>query len=394
MKNQKARRRDCTSDWGFAWSGSKRWVPLLPDMNATYWYYAITRAKGDTTGFKLHGQFGHTRYQGFNVYNDATGDLVWGSDSNHKSSLRDVDTVPDQGSKNPFLLAIPRDTPNRDYTVWLVPEGTDTSNYSNFITFPSSGKKEVELLSVYLRVYLPDQNLQHHPYYLSGGVPLPSIEAFDTKTGKPAECPPTRPIPGTGTMPPGPGENKDGQVRFYRVTAANYYPNEDSAYLGTVFKEINNTVALIKIKPPTYTDTARPNGIISAQPEVRYWSFNVYSTKLTNVTACMADYQAKVAKDGFVYLFLGRQLPAILEKAQGLNFLPWGAHQEIVLVYRNMVTEPYFPYSAAAVPIFKPNEPRESQSAEIFIGEYAPIGVYCSESDFLKDLCGFPVSYA
>jgi len=382
---------DCTSGWSIAWSGSKRWVPFDPDMNATYWYYAITRAPGDTIGFKFQGQFGHARYQGFNVYNDKTGDFVWGDDSTHKSSLRDVDTAPDLGSNNPYLLAVPRNTPDRNYSLWVVPEGSDTSKYSNFITFP----QDIEWPSIYLRVYLPDQNLKDDPDYLSGGVPLPTIEAFDTRTGAPVDCPPTRVIKPSGNMPTGPGANTDGKVLFYRLAGGGLYPNQDSAYLASIFKQIDDTVAVIRVKPPTHAHTNDPDGILRAQPMVRYWSFNVYSIKLTNVTACLADYQAAVAQDGFVYLVLGRRTPAILKKAKGLNFLPWGAHQEIVLAYRNMVPEPYFPYSAAAVPFFNPDsgEPRERQSAENSIGDYAPIGVYCSEESFLKDFCGFPVNY-
>jgi hypothetical protein len=302
MAKENSQQGDCTSGWSIAWSGEKRWVPFDPDMNATYWYYAFTRAPGDTAGFKFHGQFGHARYQGYNVYNDKTADLVWGDDTAHKSSLRDVDTVPDPGSKNPYLLAVPRDGLARDYTLWVVPDGSDTSNYSNFITFP----QDVEWPSIYLRVYLPDQNLKGDPNSLSGGVPLPSIEAFDTVTGTPVDCPPTRVIVPSGTMPTGPGQNTDGLVRFYRLTGGGLYPNQDVAYLATVFKQIGDTVAVIKFKPPTHTDTSDPDGTISAQAMVRYWSFNIYSIKLTNVTACLADYQAVVARDGFVYLVLGR----------------------------------------------------------------------------------------
>jgi hypothetical protein len=389
MTSENDQPNDCTSGWSIAFSGSNRWVPFGPDMNATYWYYAFTRTPRETTGFKLHGQFGHARYQGYNVYDDKTGDFVWADDPIHKSSLRDVDTVPDPGSKNPYLLAVPRDTPERDYTLWVVPEGSDTSSYSNVITFP----RDIERPSIYLRVYLPDQNLKNDPNYLSGGVPLPSIEAFDTQTGQPAACPPTRIIMPHGNAPTPMGENTDGQVLFFRFAGGGLYPNQDTAYLASLFKQIDDTVAVIRIKPPTHTDTFHADGVLLAQPMVRYWSFNVYSVKFINVTACLADYQAVVAKDGFVYLVLGRRTPAILEKAKGLNFLPWGLHEEILLGYRNMVPEPYFPYSAAAVPVFNPDEPREAQSAEHFIGDYAPIGVYCSEENFLKDFCGFPVSY-
>lgn len=384
---------DCTSGWSIAFSGTKRWVPFGPDMNATYWYFAFTRATTDTIGFKLQGQFGHARYQGYNVYDDQTGNFVWGSDSTNTSSLRDVDTVPDPGSKNPYLLAVPRDTPERDYTLWVVPEGTDTSGYSNVITFP----QKVECPSIYLRVYLPDRNLKDDPNFLSGGVPLPNIQAYDMQTDPPTPvaCPPTRFIIPSGNMPTPMGANTKGQVLFYRFVGGGLYPNQDTAYLASFFDPIDDTVAIIRLKPPTYTNTANPAGSLLAQPMARYWSFNVYSQEIINVTACLADYQAKVARDGFVYLVLGRRKPEILEKAKGLNFLPWGPHKKIVLGYRNMVPEPYFPYSAAAVPAFKTveGEPPEAQSADHFIGDYAPIGVYCTEANFLKDFCGFPVSY-
>ena len=129
---------DCTSDWSIPFSGTKRWVLFDPDMNATYWYYAVTREENDTTGFRFHGKFAHARYQAYNVYNDETKDLVWGDDPTHASALSDVNIVPDPGSNNPFLLAVPRDTRDRDYTVWVVPEEADTTGLTNVITFPTS----------------------------------------------------------------------------------------------------------------------------------------------------------------------------------------------------------------------------------------------------------------
>jgi hypothetical protein len=388
METQNTPQGDCTPDWSIAFSGSKKWVVFDPDMNATYWYYAVTREPGDTTGFKFHGQFCHARYMAFNVYNDDTNDFVWGSDPTHRSSLSDVDIAPDAGSSNPYLLAVPRDTPDRDYTVWVVPEGSDTSGYSNVITFPQN----LERISIFLRVYLPDRNLEGEPFYLSGGVPLPAIEDFDTRTGSPVACLPTRHILAPDENgdpdqnddqddPPNPGPNTDGKVRFYRLGGAGFYPNEDSAYLATIFDQIDDdTVAVIRVKPPTHTDTSDPAGILGAQTMVRYWSFNVYSIELTNVTACLADDQAVVAADGYVYLVLGRR-PAIVEKAEGINFLPWGPHQKILFVYRNMFSNRYFPYSAAAVPLYSDQETR---SAEEFIGDSAPIGVYSSDESLLK----------
>src|SRR6185369_17013625 len=138
----------------------------------------------------------------------------------------------------------------------VVPEGADTSGLTNVITFPAS----VTQLSIFLRVYLPDQE-----------TPLPTIESFDTVTGDPAPCLPTRSIfsdmsgGGSSDDTPNPGANTDGQVRFYRLGGGGFYPNEDSAYLATIFKEIGDSVAVIRLKPPTYTDTSDPAGIIPAQ---------------------------------------------------------------------------------------------------------------------------------
>jgi hypothetical protein len=396
METPLASQGECTSDWSIAFSGTKRWVIFDPDMNATYWYYAVDREPGDTTGFRFRGQFAHGRYQAYNVYDDDTKDLVWGSDTTHRSSISDIDIVPDAGSLNPYLLAVPRDTPARDYTICVVPDGSDTSGYSNVITFPDAVKR----LSVFLRVYLPDQTHKGDDLYLQGGVPLPGIEDFDTVTGLAVPCVPTHTILGsdedTGgddddtNDPPTPGPNTHGNVRFYRLGGGGLYPNEDSAYLVTIFENIDDTVAVMRIKPPSYTDTSEAGGIIPAQAMVRYWSFNVYSVKYTNVTACLADYEAVAAGDGFVYLVLGRRTPAILEKAEGLNFLPWGPHQKIVFVYRNIIPNEQFHYSAANVPIYSDDETRP---AEEFIGDYAPIGVYGSEESFLEDFCGFPVHY-
>jgi hypothetical protein len=383
----------------------------MPDMYATYWPYAINRESGDNRGFKFHGQFAHARYQSFHVYDDSTGHLVW-PDGGPQSSLLDCVIEPDENNENPYRPKANRNTETRDYTVWIVPEGSDTSTYANqhnVITFPQS----VVRLSVYLRVYLPDENLKHHPNYLSGGVPLPEIECFDTAhPEQPAECPTARLIAGLGQKPKGPGENKDGEVHFYRISAGDYYRNEHSAYLATVFKDLKGTVAVIKFKPPTFTDTSNQNDTFPQdQTELRYWSLNVGSGQLTNTTACLVDYQATVAKDGFVYVALGKALPHIIEHARGLNFLPWGPRREgpegeegddtIVLIYRHMVIDTDFHHSAADVTPFDPDkvdendpETRYSQAADRQIGEYAPIGRYFTEAEFLENFGNVDVNFA
>lgn len=400
-------KNNCTSDWGIPDPGSKRWAPLMPDKHATYWPYAINRdiREPDNRGFKFKGQFAHARYQSFHVYDDFDGSLVWpdpDGDGKPTSSLLDSDIEPDDGNENPYLPNVNRNTRKRDYTVWVVPEGSDTSSYanaSNVITF----RRDVEKLSVYLRVYLPDENLKGQPHYLSGGVPLPEIECFDTANPlQPAECPTARLIAGTGEMPTGPPVNEYGEVHFYRIDTGDFYTNQHSAYVVSVFKDLKGTVAVIKFKPPTFTDTSHPRASFpEEQTELRYWSLNVCSGRLTNTTACLADYQATVACDGFVYVVLAKALPHLIEHALGLNFLPWGPRREgpggeegddaIVLAYRHMVIDSEFrPNSAAAVPIGQAADMGETPP----MGDYAPVGRYFTEAEFLENFGNFDVNYA
>lgn len=377
---------NCTLDWSKPFVGSDWYkVPFFPDGNATYWYVAITRfCPDDPTGLMLTGQFGHARYQSITVYDDETGNPI--------GSLRDNETTPDQDNNNPYLLAINRDTPDRDYSIAIVPEGSYTDNYTNVITFP----KDLLYLSIYLRVYLPDEDVTSDPETgYSGGVPLPTITAFDTRTGAPTACPETRGIPMVADSSSGQGNDSsgmpapvDGQIRFYNLSASGFYGTDDNHYLSAPFDPVKGTVAVLRFKPPTHTDTSDPDGVLDSETEVRYWSFIVCSEKLTITSACLADYQAVVDDDGFVNLMLGPPRLEKKAKARGFNFLPWGRYEDTVVIYRNLVSNQYFPYSNGAVPLYNSDAPQEGQSAENFIGDYAPVGVQCSIEEFLANYNG------
>lgn len=381
---------DCTQSWSQPFAGSEWYqVPFYPDGNATYWYYAISRfSPDDTTGIMLSGEFGHARYQSITVYDDETGNPV--------ASLRDNETVAADGSKNPYLLAIDRDTPDRDYSIAIVPEGSYLEGYANSITFP----RDLLYLSIYLRVYLPDENVAGSDDSLSGGVPLPTLEAFDTRTGAPSACPQTRDTPPMGspssgsTDSGGMPEPVNGQISFYNLSASGFYGTDDNAYLTAPFNPVEDTVAVLRFKPPSYTDTEDPAAVIDSETEVRYWSFNVCGQKLGRTSACLADYQAIVGEDGFVNLVLGPATREVLAKAEGLNFLPWGAHDGTVVIYRNLVSNTYFPYSNGVVPLYDSSQSQEDQAAQNFLGEYAPTGIQCSVEDFLDNYGGVPVSFA
>jgi len=374
---------DCSGGWSRAMSGQFRWVPYGPDMYATYWYYCFTRQPGDTFGIRLTGQFAHARFMSYNVYDDQ-GDFI-NPPGGPPSSILDTSIVPDAGNRNPFCLAVDRGTPERSYTVLVVPEGSPTDGAPNVITFPT----DAPVVSIYLRVYVADPDLTGR-YRLEGGVPLPTLTAFDPATGERVACPPTQALQGGAkvNLPP---PNSGGRVRFYRNSGAGLYPNGDAAYLYTIFNPVGDTVAVIRMKRPTWTHTERPDGILRAAPMVRYWSFNVYG-QLTTVTACLPDFQAKADARDEVTLVLARRHPEVMRKVEemGWNFLPWGDHDQVAVVYRHLVANPAFPYSTYAVPEYDPALPPEGQSAEPYMGEYAPRGIYCSVEEFLH--AGVPVA--
>lgn len=370
MKNTENSNNDCSTGWSLPHSGHSRVWQLYPDGNATYWFYAITRGEEDTTGLRFEGEFGHARFQSFTVYDDITGKIV--------EALCDTDIEPDPGGQNPYRPDVNRNTTNRNYTVTVVPEGSVAQGLTNVLAFP----KEMTRISIWLRVYLADQEVAHRKDGLSGGVPLPGIHAFDSATDADVPCPPAGSI--QARVPPEPPPaNSENQALFYRVSFGTLYPNQHNAYLASLFENVGEKVAVVRFKAPTFADTSsrrsEQHDVILKGNEVRYWSLNVGGKVNANTSACLADYEARVTEDGYVYSVFGGQQPSVREKAAalGYNFLGWGGHTSPVVIYRNLVAD--FPGGANNV------DPGQS-AGESNIGDYAPIGfIYASPEEFLAN---------
>lgn len=370
MKLTENSENDCSNGWGFPHSGHSKIWPLYPEANATYWFYAITRTEEDTTGLKFEGEFAHARFQSFTVYDDKRTPLAW---------ISDVEITANENNENPYLPGVDRNTTNRKYTVAVVPEDTPVTGDCKVLTFP----KNKTSISIWLRVYLPDQEVAHRKDGLSGGVPLPSIHAFTPPDlNNAAPCPQAGSInsnPPTG-LPP---NNSADKALFYRVPFGDLYPNMHNAYLTSYFDDVADKVAVVRFRAPTFADTFRrrseQHDVIVEGNEVRYWSFNVGGAVYANTTACLADYDAKVTEDGYVFTVFGRESPKLKESADalGYNFLDWGAHNSPVVIYRNLLAA--FAGGANNVPLYKDVK----ESADRKIGEYAPVGfIYASPEDF------------
>ncbi len=177
-------------------AGEKSANIAYPDAGAYYWGAYLRVPAGST--LKLHGQFPYSRYMSLIGYN-AAGNTVDG--------IYDQMIKPDPGSQNPFLAGVPRNTPNRNYTVEVIDKALPAEltnekgekyktskalhfaeepvrpNNELYAGAPAANKEklvnqetknqtaEYETELVVLRVYVPNKGMNQ-----LGGVPLPEPE--------------------------------------------------------------------------------------------------------------------------------------------------------------------------------------------------------------------------
>lgn len=357
-------------DWSIAFAGSDIYkVPLYPDFNAIYWFYALTLNQEQTVGIRLKGAFNQARFISLSVYDDSTGNTV--------GSIRDNEIVADENNLNPFMLGVNTANEEQFYTVEILPEGF-SSTANNCIYYPD----DLIYLSVFFRIYYPDAQFADTDFAYTGGVPLPQIEVFDPNTGAIITDPDRRTIPfdmngesSDVVYPPPSTEVLD----FYNVSPSGLYANDDASYLTCSMDSVEQKLALVRMKVPSHQVADAQTGVLLNQAMVRYWSFNVGGMALGLVNSGLADDQCIIADDGFVYLIVG---PSRLErrfKSLEINFLPWGKHDGYAIVMRHLVPNVYFPWSAAQVPLYSDTQ---SQPAQAFIGDYAPQGCLIDIDDW------------
>ncbi len=371
--------------------GSNKALPLLPDSNVNYFLYSFTRQKGSTMGIRIKGQYGFARYMSYNIYDNNTLSSV--------GSIVDTKIIPDAGSDNPFLPGASPNVSNRNYTVTICPNTTDTAAFQNQLQYSDN----LEKVGIILRYYIPQQN-----NYAS--VPLPTIEAFDIVTGQALPAP----IPSNTSFQQQFEEkfqkittllNLAGileapkDVFFYKFSGAFLYPNLDNYYLFTPITFNKNQVVMMRFKAPSYAQSYTQNGLT----DVRYFSICLCDAK-TYTYSTTTDLSFNVASsDGYINIVIGDEDAALRAKAAGLNYivLPPELNNNVkgVIVYRNLLTNPAFPYPMSLVPDLSNNINlitllnTSTLQAQTYLSDYAPIGVKLSKTQFLADFGGFPVSY-
>ena len=373
------------ADWGRECLGEDSHQPFFPDAYVNYWIYAFDRTgENRNIGIRLTGEFPSARYMSLNLYDKSTFSAI--------DSRADYQIKADRGSTNPFvaqkkLRKKPRS--EQSYTLLVVPEQPETKATENTLTFDG----DVSCLSIILRYYLPEIDNR-------GGVPLPSLEAFDTQTGETVPLPPSahRALPPAGTLRrtlrTSVRDNliqralakshfsviQGSRLRSYRFSESNLYANRDNRYLVMPIERQSSEVALVKFKPPAGRKDV-------CGRSVRYWSISQCDDRSYAHTT-LADHEVNISDDGYVRLVIGDPTSRVVARAEPHNLMPWKAGSRIVLIYRNLLSHSSYQHSIGQVPEFNSERPLARQSGDRFIGEYAPSGVLVPEATFVKE--GFP----
>ena len=355
-------------------------VIALPDFYSNYYAFSFDRTKEDNKyiGIRVKGQFGYARYMSYNLY-DAKKASSFGG-------FTDTALVPDAGSVNPFKPNADPNAPGRNYTLTVVPKGYPVySNESNVFTFITDS---IDILTLMIRYYVPQKSV-------TAGVPLPSIEAFDVRTGNTVSLPPTYSIRKelsesvyTTRLSPIFKTAIDDTIRFYHAIGLGQFNNADNLYLISALKRLNNEVFLLRFKAPTF----RLDGTTDPNNDVRYWSIT-QSRKNTTSALGIKDADFKTAADGYVYVAIGDENIKGKAKKAGYNFMPWMVQDtSMVLIYRNILGDPSFAGYLGKVPVISMSNPRNIfiQNARNYIGDYAPRGIKMSRLTFIKNYGGWP----
>lgn len=338
---------------------------LETDTNAAYWATSFLALPGG--GMTIQGTFPQARNMSFTVYH--TFGAVEGG------HLYDAQIQPDSGV-NPFQDG---QTGAGTYTLYVVPGNAPADPAANTLYTDSIGPVELELV---YRVYDPTD--AGNP---AGDAPLP--QTTTTFDGKPVSvnqpCVDSSGQTAPGAPAVGPGSATPRLPRLQGIIPAvepNWvtskisaiFADPDNAYLSARIDSLFGQLVVFRAQMPTFPDTNA--GFASWDPgQVRYWSVCANNGLLPHVTGCAADFNA--VQSGGIATFVvssPANQPPNATAADGVNWLPWGSGPSGIIIYRQMLADPAFAQSIAAVPA--------GGSPETTMGSYLPQIAYCSEAEF------------
>jgi hypothetical protein len=169
---------------GYLYEWTSTWrFPLQPDPQAAY-TYVVPKVTDEPIGYLISGPLPYATWTSWTIYNAKLKPF---------SVVEDNAIKPDPGSENPFVVGTPVLSPRRDFSLLLVPHGTDKGTLagslrdipsSNRLASPGSGSFFILANRVY----------NAFPGYNRGGAagptqtPFPKVEAINYETGSRADC--------------------------------------------------------------------------------------------------------------------------------------------------------------------------------------------------------------
>lgn len=386
----------------------------FPDSGAVYWSSNLSIPEGATVVLK--GKYAHARYTSINSYRV--------SDHAPTDGINDVSTVPDKGSKNPFIVGARRNTSRskRNYTIRIVGEPLGAERAPNTLYAGVEGQTRQQLL---YRVYLPDHYSQDES---TGGVGLPKaklrlpngtvLKGQDACSMLDVEAGPLD----LTTLPeslynsirhPGgepatfPASDPTEWNAFYNVgfivqcgylgacsgnppRTGGQYSNVDNQYAYAFGSRAfaDGPVWVLRGKLPTTQQTGKnvkrmPDG------DMRYWSICQNESLRTTIGAgCLYDDEVPTNKKGMYTIVssLPGDRPDNARKKCGVGYIPWPANgdgagntDDSFLILRNMLPSPQFTHAVQNTEV-----PGDEQAV---MGKYLPRGSYTTTAEFERRGC-------
>lgn len=387
--------------WSETMKGNGEVLGAYPDLYSNYWEYTYNMSDYPDVALCIKGEFPHSRYFSFSLYNDETGTAIGGID--------DYDIVPDDGCDNPFVVTSSK---RNTFTVYIVPATMDQTMIDKL---PSKNICKVESgvnrLAVCIRQYLGTDGNGNSDEY--GGVELPAITGCDIHTLEALNAP-ERTVSNIngfgGTYSPQRSDN-DREVPFLLAPKGQYYPNNATNYLYGRTRLQTDSVLVFSFIPVTIPQ--KVEDYVGA--DARYWSICLGSAANTRSYYSVCDANAKAAAGTKSTFVICQKQNARLDeikakvdnmnKAGGLcNLIVWDKDKidvdgnsigdVIVIMYRNILPNQDWEYSisnmtptnyadAEGEPLDKIIDPQK-QIAHIALGDYGPLGIKYSTGDFLS----------
>jgi hypothetical protein len=313
-----------------------------PDTHAAYINQAVILSPGEKV--VITGRDPRARYWSITTYNFLDREVI--------DRVNDV-TVKRQGKGA-----------KATWTVTITPQGNPRDpNVLKAAPLPKPGENGgfQNVTIIMYRVYLSETK-----GYSGGSLPTVTLHHNNAFDGVRQER--LKPCRGNQVRPPDdvPAlDTAEGLPADYFVRAAGgrFYPSYDTSYLAA---EVPYDPARI------LTVTGRAPSVRKKQ--VRYWSLcqNINREPLP-VVGCASDRDVTLTKGRYTIAVVTREQVPVADRAQyeGVTFLDWGkannrgSYNDALLLFRNILPDRKFRYSAERVPVGKPATSR--------MGEYAPI---------------------